>query len=258
MKRILSFFLCAMFCCANASGWGRQGHSTIAKIAENNLKPSVKKKIEKYLGGHSIVYYSAWMDDYRDTKEYGFTTTWHTAPVNEEYRYEDSLLNPEKVNAIYGLEKAIEVLKDYKNQPDSTVAVNLKYVIHLVGDMHCPSHVKYTGRKMNFKMYMPKSTTQIGAHAFWDSGSIAFSRFYSFSEWAEELDILDKKTVREITSGTPRDWFHDCALRCLLQFDITAPGMNLTKDSMNPAIELCETQIQYAGYRLAALLNDLF
>jgi hypothetical protein len=34
--------------------------------------------------------------------------------------------------------------------------------------------------------------------------------------------------------------------------------MNLTKDSMNPAIELCETQIQYAGYRLAALLNELF
>lgn len=258
MKRILTVVLCAAIFCGTASGWGRQGHSTIAKIAENNLKPSAKKKIEKYLGGHSIVYYSAWMDDYRETKEYGFTTTWHTAPVNEDLHYADSLLNPKKGNAIFGLEQAIEILKDYKNQPDSTVAVNLKYVIHLVGDMHCPSHVKYKGRKMRYFIYMPKSPTQISAHAFWDSGSILFSRFYSFSEWAEELDILDKKTVKEITSGTPRDWFHDCAVRCLLQFDITAPDMHLTKDSTNPAIELCETQIQYAGYRLAAVLNELF
>lgn len=258
MKRILSVILFAAIFCGTASAWGRLGHATIAKIAENNLKPSAKKTIEKYLGGHSIVYYSAWMDDYRETKEYGFTTTWHTAPVNKDFKYEDSLLNPEKGNAIYGLEKAIEVLKDYRNQPDSTVAVNLKYVIHLVGDMHCPSHVKYTDRKMNFKLYLPKSTAPIKAHAFWDSGSITYSRVYSYSDWAEELDLLDRKAVKQITSGTPRDWFHDCAVRCLLQFDITAPNMNLTKDSMNQAIELCETQIQYAGYRLAAVLNSLF
>ena len=48
MKRILTFVLCAAIFCGTASGWGRQGHSTIAKIAENNLKPSAKKKIEKY------------------------------------------------------------------------------------------------------------------------------------------------------------------------------------------------------------------
>ena len=36
--------------CAPAFGWGREGHETIAKIAENNLKPSVKKKIEKMTG----------------------------------------------------------------------------------------------------------------------------------------------------------------------------------------------------------------
>lgn len=258
MKRILTVVLCAAIFCGTASGWGRQGHSTIAKIAENNLKPSAKKKIEKYLGGHSIVFYSAWMDDYRDTKEYGFTTTWHTAPVNEDLKYEDSLLDPKKGNAIFGLEQAIETLKNYRNLPDSTVAVNLKYVIHLVGDMHCPSHVKYRTHNMNYKVYMPKSQTPVGVHAFWDSYSIAYSRFYSFSEWAEELDIFDKATVKTITAGTPRDWFHDCAVRCEKQFDMAQPKQHLDKDCMNAAIELCETQIQYAGYRLAAVLNELF
>ena len=258
MKRILSIILCAVIFYGTAGAWGNQGHTTIAKIAENNLQPSAKKTIEKYLDGHSIVYYASWMDYYRDTKEYGFTTKWHTAPVNEELRYEDSLLKPERGNAIYALEKAIEILKDYKNQTDSTVSVNLKYIIHLVGDMHCPSHVKYSDRNVNYNVYMPKAANPISLHAFWDSGAITYNKFYSFSEWAEELDMLDKKTVKEITSGTPRDWFHETAVRCLLQFDITAPDMRLTKDSTNPAIDLCEIQIQYAGYRLAAILNSLF
>ena len=177
MKRIIFIILVGLTAAAPAFGWGREGHETIAKIAENHLKPSAKKKIEKYLGGYSIVHFAKWMDDYRHTPEYKFTTTWHTAPVDASLKYNEDLLNPEKGDAIYGLEGAIKALENYKELPDSAVAVNIKYVLHLVGDMHCPSHVKYTGRKMNFKMYMPKSTTQIGAHAFWDSGSIAFSRF---------------------------------------------------------------------------------
>ena len=52
--------------CGTASGWGREGHETIARIADNNLKPSVRKKLVSYLG-HSIVYYAKWMDDYRHT-----------------------------------------------------------------------------------------------------------------------------------------------------------------------------------------------
>ena len=65
MKKTIFAILGCLLISFTASGWGREGHETVAKIAENNLKPSVKKKIEKYLGGKSIVYYAKWMDDYR-------------------------------------------------------------------------------------------------------------------------------------------------------------------------------------------------
>ena len=78
------------------------------------------------------------MDEYRKTPEYAFTDGWHTAPVDARLHYSDELLNPKRGNAIYGLESAIRILENYREQSDSTVAVNLKYVIHLVGDMHCP------------------------------------------------------------------------------------------------------------------------
>lgn len=141
-------------------GWGREGHETIAKIAERNLTKRAKKRIEKYLGGHSIVYYAKWMDEYRKTPEYAFTDGWHTAPVDARLHYSDELLNPKRGNAIYGLESAIRILENYREQSDSTVAVNLKYVIHLVGDMHCPAHIKYATHDMKYDVLFEDKISQ--------------------------------------------------------------------------------------------------
>ena len=53
MKKLLFLLLCAGFLQAGpVFGWGREGHETIAKIAERNLTKRAKKRIEKYLGGH--------------------------------------------------------------------------------------------------------------------------------------------------------------------------------------------------------------
>ena len=79
MKKLLFLLLCTGFLQAGpVFGWGREGHETIAKIAERNLTKRAKKRIEKYLGGHSVVYYAKWMDEYRKTPEYAFTDGWHT------------------------------------------------------------------------------------------------------------------------------------------------------------------------------------
>ncbi len=129
-------------------GWGREGHETIAKIAERNLTKKAKKRIENTSGALDRLL-RQWMDEYRHTPEYKFTNNWHTAPVNAELRYEDSML-AKNGNAIYGLEQAIENLKNYRSLTDSAVEVNLKYIIHLVGDMHCPAHIKYTTHDMKY------------------------------------------------------------------------------------------------------------
>ena len=65
MKKLLLLLLFAgLLNTGSVFGWGREGHETIAKIAERNLTKKAKKRIEKYLGGHSIVYFAKWMDEY--------------------------------------------------------------------------------------------------------------------------------------------------------------------------------------------------
>lgn len=263
MKKIVISVLLALFISSPSFGWGREGHETIAKIADNNLKPSARKKIEKYLDGHSIVYWSKWMDDYRHTKTYRAMHYWHTAPVNHEYRYEDYLLDDDG-DAVYALENAIRILENYKEHTDSTVAVNLKYVIHIVGDMHCPGHIKYKdekgkARSNKYKVYQMDGTTPISVHGVWDYYAIRSTRIYSSTEWAEELERpMRRKDAKIIGAGTPRDWMHDNAVRCEVQFELAKRGACIDQDFFNAAMPLIETQILYAGYRLAALLNDLF
>ncbi len=253
MKKTIFAILGCLLISFTASGWGREGHETVAKIAENNLKPSVKKKIEKYLGGKSIVYYAKWMDDYRHTPEYGFTTGWHVNYADADGNY----VHDEKSgDAIYGLEQAIGNLENYKELSDSAVAVNIKYVIHLVGDMHCPAHVKYAVHDQKYKVRIGSETMPV--HTAWDDGIIKATRYFSATEWAGELDRLDARTSRAIAEGSPRDWFRDCVGTCAVQFEITRPGEQVTQDDLNIAVPLIESQILKAGLRLAELLNGLF
>lgn len=258
MKRIILSIFAGLLLCGPAFGWGREGHETIAKIAENHLKPSAKKKIEKYLGGHSIVYYSKWMDDYRRTPEYKHTNYWHQAPVNGDLEYSDSLLHPTRLNALHALEQSVELLENYKDLPDSTVAVHLKYIIHIVADMHCPAHVTYTTYNQRYDVYMPGSDTPVYVHHIWDTHIIQATRFFSATEWAAEIDRISKKEAAAISAGGPRDWLEDTARRCVVQFDWAKPDQKLDQNFLNKAVPLIETQILYAGRRLAAVLNELF
>ena len=259
MKRIVLTVLASLILCAPSFGWGREGHETIAKIAENNLKPSAKKKIEKFLGNHSIVYFAKWMDDYRHTPEYGFTTKWHVASVDENLKY---VPNEKDGDAIVGLTQAVEALQNWKELSDSARALNLKYIIHLVGDMHCPGHIYYAGKNQNFKVKFGggyvKPVLESKIHSVWDMYAIQATRIWSVSEYAQELDRKSPKEKKEMVAGTLVEWFEDNAQRCLFQFDLAKPGDTLAQDFVNEVMPYLETQMLYAGYRLAAVLNSLF
>ena len=257
MKRIVLIALAGLILCSPAFGFGREAHETVAKIAENHLKPSVKKKIEKYLVGKSIVYYAKWMDDYRHTPEYGFTTKWHVASVDKDFKY---VHNAKDGDAIYGLNLAIEALKNYKELPDSAVAVNLKYIIHLVGDFHCPVHIYYEGKSQKFKAFVGPAweKRKLAYHTVWDLGIIQYTRYFSASEWAAEIDRVDKKQVKEWVKGTPQEWFEQSAKDCYIQWDLVKPDTLVGQDELNIAVPLIESQIVKAGHRLAYVLNNLF
>ena len=83
MKNRLLILLCVtLFSVTIAYGWNNAGHCTIAHIADQNLTSKARKMCNKYLG-HSLAYYSSWLDQWRYSKEYHHTARWHAVGVRD-------------------------------------------------------------------------------------------------------------------------------------------------------------------------------
>lgn len=255
MKKIITISAFALFACSSFA-WGPRGHSTVASLADRHLKPSVKKQVENYLN-REIQFYATWMDEFREDPSYAYTSPCHSFPVDGAYKYSpvDS-----KMDAVSLLESAIAVVKDRKSQTDSTVAVNLKFIIHLVGDIHCPGHCKFTTLKTGFKVYPYKGVSEeVSYHSVWDDQIITRRcECLSPGETARSLDRLSKKEIAEIQAGTPVDWANDNAARSAVIYTMAKPDDVLFKPFYNSAWPIVQDRITLAGYRLAKVLNDCF
>jgi hypothetical protein len=243
-----------------ALAWSQPGHNAVAAIAEANLTPAARATIENYLGDRSIVYYAMWADDHRHTPEYKYTAKWHFAKVDAQFRHVPE--SPHRGDAVTAVTKAAAALAGgkYKKLPAEKVALNIKLLVHIVGDMHCPGHVDYPDDKTSFfDVWLNGYKTTY--HTVWDN-NVPGTRKWSHTEWTQQLNRLKKDKIAAITAGTPADWFSETARDCAIIYEWAHPGEKLERndytDFMNKAVPLAESQIQKAGYRLARILNDIF
>ena len=258
MKNLIILLSCLLFA-GSVYGWGQKGHDVTAYIAECHLTPEAAQKIDKVLNGHSPVYYCNWMDIASHTPEYNYTKTWHYLNIDEGQTLETMPRNP-KGDVLTAVTTLVAELKAGGLAPEAETE-KLKMLIHLVGDMHCPAHIKYTTHDTKYdvlfedKYHKPH---KFPIHSVWDNEIITTTRIWSVSEWADELDRLPKAERQAVAAGTPRDWLHDNAVVCEAQFEWAKPGQRLGQDFLNEALPLIERQIRNAGYRLARVLNELF
>ena len=137
---ILTFASVALIA-QNASAWGKLGHEIVIKVAERHLTDRAKANIAKYMS-YDLKTDAVWMDQHRKDKEIAYTTLWHVYNVDAANRYDP---NPrlKKGDAMRGLCTADYNLRHYEELSDSAVVMNLRMILHFVGDMHCPTHTLF-------------------------------------------------------------------------------------------------------------------
>jgi len=241
---------------ARAIAWDGRGHSTIAYIAERHLTPRAKANIEKYTGERSIVYYASWMDKNRRSKGYEMTHVWHVDYWTDADRC-DKNGNPVPPVSVSQIKRVVKEMPDFRILDDSTVNINIKYLVHLVGDMHCPVHI-------DFPKYRPVNVNVMGKkvryHKLWDGGITEIKhKGMSPMMLAAELDSCDEKEIAAIQSGTPDDWYDQTVVAAKKAYAIMPRNTVLTPENyFNEAVEIADSQIRNAGYRLAYILNYIF
>lgn len=149
----------------------------------------------------------------------------------------------------------------YKNMSDSLVAVNLKLLIHMVGDMHCPCHVAYSkdcGLK-GHSIYMKGK--KVNRHKFWDGAPQFMHPKWNADKFLKAYDTYSPKQIKKISKGTPTKWSKQNATKMVQTYYIWEKGQDFAKLSKEQRKQIDETiheQLAYAGYRLAAMLNNIF
>lgn len=270
MKRLLLIVGALILVSTTAYGWGRREHAAVAKIAENHLTPKAKSLLHKYMHRRSIVYYSCYADDYQplyidlgwDPSNYRRMAMFpHTYCVDENCRPPRSNRDGDKYikNCLYYIDTwSKELRENHAKMNDSVRLTHLALIVHAVGDMHCPVHIRlHNDTSLGiYKVKYGNKTRDF--HGLWDRGVVGAVSPWSYTDLAELLDTSSEAEIAEICKGDVFDWGEDAAR--------TATPLRHYKagDTIDPVqfrhenLAIGELLIRKAGYRLAKVLNEIF
>lgn len=240
----------------SANAWGRLGHEVVIKVAERHLTEKAKRNIAKYMN-YDLKTDAVWMDHHRRDKEIAYTSAWHVYNVDENHNYDP---NPRlnKGDAITALCVAEYNLSHYEELSDSTVLMNLRMLLHFVGDMHCPTHSYVPGPRCFWECTL-NGKQQKTFHGVYDKMPDMLYGKASAEEVAAEIDNAKKKEIKKIQAGTFFDWAKDCGDNNAVIYEWNPFNTEeLNPDTVELSRDLVDKQLRNAGYRLAYLLNKFF
>lgn len=255
MKRFITTLI-AICATLTSFGWGQKGHDVVAYIAECNLSPRAYKKVVAALEGHSPVYYANWLDGASHTPEYAYTKTWHYANVDEGNTFTTQPRN-EKGDVVQAVTEIVEKLKS-GNLSTEEENINLRMLIHLVGDMHCPMHAGRLSDRGGNNVKVKYFGKLKKLHSVWDSELIESAHRWGYTEWQREIDRVSKAEKREIIKGSPTDWFVQTHAAAIEVYKHTPNGASLSYDYVTLFTPTLEEQLLRGGLRLAHLLNEIY
>lgn len=239
----------------NLFGWGKTGHRVVGEIAEKNLTVEVREIVRDLLDGHSLANASTWADEMRSNPKFDKYSSWHyiNLPIDKEYDEIPSTAN----NVITQISKAIEVL----NSPLADREVKqfyLKYLIHMVGDLHQPLHTgreeDWGGNKIQVNFKGRKGAENwTNLHDLWDAGIIDDYKM-SYTEYATKLMDIKKS---DFPQGNALEWSKESHSFVPKIYETTA-GSYLSYDYVYEVLPIIDQRLYQAGIRLSTILNEIF
>ena len=162
---------------APVRAWGPLGHRLTGRLAEEHLTPKARAAVAELLEpGESMAEASTWADEHRrDIKGSG---TWHYVDVPlDQDRYDDRFAGdaPEKGNIVPKIREFRAVLKD-RSRPLEERRVALRFLIHLVEDLHMPLHVGDNHDRGGNDTQVRFFDQGTNMHRLWDGDMIARGR----------------------------------------------------------------------------------
>lgn len=264
--------LAALLIPSPAFAWGKTGHRVVATIADTQLSGLARAQVQQILGyGESLDEAANWPDEMRSAPGEFWqktATPWHYVTLNGTV-YDHA---PPEGDALEALGRFSKTLQD-PNASRADKQLALRFVVHLVGDLHQPLHVGKCCDKGGNDVKVTWFGKPTNLHAAWDSELVDDEQL-SFSELAAKLERhISPADVVNWWNANPRDWIAESAeIRDTIyptKADMPKPpkGKKKLKKGTLPDLAytyvykftpVMERRLSQGGIRLAAYLNAIF
>lgn len=256
MKKIIAVLFALAMVTSEAYAFKALGHQTIAALAQRHLTEQAKGEVQAILKS-DMYKHSMWLFTLRSRTDLAYVQEWQFTTLNAEGKS----VTTDATDGMVALENAVKVLRNRKNESDSLVLASLRTVIQVVGDIHTPSNIRIEGNEatkdFKFTRVSRKTKSEVSWRNMWHSYASRHDVF-SADYYATDVEIFAGDRKAEYEKGTPRFWAENVGedvVRCL---EVVYPGAEVSMTDYNNYEYLYDKCIAKAGFRLAALLNDIF
>lgn len=257
MKNIflLLLFLIAQITVANDLVWSKTGHRVTGEIAEQHLTRKAKKAITKLLNGQSLAEVSTFGDEIKADRKFREFSPWHYVNFPLDKSYSDVEPSPDG-DLVAGIQKCIAMVKDKKSSL-ADKQFYLKFLVHLIGDLHQPLHVGRKEDKGGNDIQVQWFGTGSNLHRVWDSNMID-DYGMGYMELAANLPKLSKEELKSIQQGDVYAWVEESQELVKKVYGSADVGEKIGYRYSYDWWSTVEQQLQKGGIRLAVVLNDIF
>jgi hypothetical protein len=277
----------ASFLITTVSCWGMDGHAIIAEIAERLLSQRTRSQALDIVGNASLASISDWADEYRHSPAGKWSGSLHYADLPDRVCVFEPTRDCISSRCVYGAVMNYTTrLQAYKGDMD------LKFLVHLVGDAHQPLHAGFTsdrgGNEIHVSTDFRHSVVQVdlesqrdaNLHAVWDEALLGQSEEElqlrearpGHHSWMRKADELFKQINKEIFAEIKSQC--ECPFNCALEIlkesarlacdeayhrtdtEWVKSGDQLKRDYYEARIQVIDRQLIKAGVRLSVLIEN--
>tara|TARA_R110002051_G_scaffold213048_2_gene278062 strand:- start:65 stop:856 length:792 start_codon:yes stop_codon:yes gene_type:complete len=256
MKNVLVlFFLITNLTFANDMVWSKTGHRVVGEVAEQHLSKKAKRAIASLLDGKSLAAVANFGDEIKADRAYSKFSAWHYVNIPFDKTYAEIEPN-EYGDLVQGINTCIEIIKDETSSKEDK-AFYLKFLVHLIGDLHQPMHVGRAEDKGGNDIQLQWFGDGTNLHRLWDSNMINDNGM-SFTELAFEYPEMSKQQVKYLQEGSLLEWVEESHQLAEKVYSSVEPGQKLGYRYSYDWWNTVTVQLQKGGIRLAAVLNETF
>jgi len=234
--------------------WFDKGHRVVGLIAQAHLTAAARTEIEKILPANTTLADASVWPDHEGRNVRDFDPLHYVSIPDHAAGYDQARDCPERNCMVEALTWFSAAVAD-KNAPVMTRRLALRFVAHLVGDMHQPLHAGLAADRGGVDIRVSYREQSTNLHFFWDRELVEL-------EPGNEEDIAKRLTANlteeerlQWQAGDPKQWTEESLTLVRSHAYYTGPSGDLSDDYVEKARPVVRRRLAQAGLRLAWLLN---